>query len=248
MKKYKSIATSLALVFSVEFAMAEETNMSLVKNVVQGEMPKNIINLMSSQYGAKNYSQSKKGWLYYYSEKDDTGISYLTYCIKPKSHITKNINGKPLTFVLANSDDYSPKGSYKLTSGLMGLFVIDKDGKIISKTKQIMTGFNSNTGSDYAQFLEIGKQQYGWIITNGVCSQGNCVNNYEIYTPIDSNIKLIAAIGRLFEDDQDTIHTLSFINDGSEHYPIQIYKTNGEKTEKYKKMIFDKKQNKYIEE
>lgn len=247
MKKYKNIAIGLALVFSVESATAEETNVSSVKNITQGEIPKGITDLMSSQYGAKNYNKSKHCWKYHYHGKDLYGEPVNLYCIQPKKYVTQIISGKPLTFVLANSDSNAPEGSYKGTEGMVGLFILDENGKIISKDKAIMTGSSAYTGSNDAKFQQIGKQQYAWIFRNGVTYQGINISNYEIYVPINSHYPRIAIIDEQSEDDQ-AIRTFDFINDGSEHYPIQIYKTNGEKKEKYKKMIFDKKQNKYIEE
>ncbi|MGD9970287.1 MAG: hypothetical protein AB7S65_07505 [Sulfuricurvum sp.] len=237
-----------ALAIGVVGATAEETNVSLVKNIAQGEIPKGITDLMSSQYGAKNYSKSKHCWKYHYH---DTGISGmpedLTYCIEPKKYVIQTINGKPLTFLLANSDSNSPEESSRNTPGMMGLFVLDENGKIISKNKVIMTGSSGYTGSYAAKFQQIGKQQYAWIFRNGVTYQGINISNYEIYAPINSHYPRIAIIDEQLEDDQ-TIRTLDFINDGSEHYPIQIYKIIDDKKEKYKKMIFDKKQNIYIDE
>lgn len=247
MWKIKSLVMVFALAIGVVGATAEETNVSLVKNIAQGEIPKGITDLMSSQYGAKNYNKSKHCWKYHYHGKDLLeNPEDLTYCIQPKKYVIQTINGKPLTFVLANSDSNTPEGSYQYTEGMMGLFVIDENEKIISKDKAIIMGYHATTVSDDASFQQIGKEQYGWIVNPSLGYGDMYVDNFYVFTSMQSKMKIIAGVG--IEDNRDTTHVLDFINDGSEHFPIQIYKIFGEKKVKYKKMIFDKKQNIYIDE
>jgi len=189
-------------------------------------LQRSVETLMKQQYG-DHYDAAQNCWKF----SAQLQQSSEDYCMRAGKPELVDLQGQRRLYLAAHNVPDAKGYLYgHVSSGLMGAFVLEPDGRggwrLLAGDRQLTAGSSGYCGCEDAQLVRIGAQTMAWKFSSGGVWQGIVVSSYSLIAPVGDKIRNLSEIPEVAESDQDHEYALE-IDDSDLNkpfFPLRVIK------------------------
>lgn len=188
------------------------------------------------------YSASFEPDLQCWKHTITTDSDITNYCMKPSEPHVVDVDGDRRLYFMAYSEasipDYDEYWYDHNSAGLMGAFEIkiETDGQwsLESADREMEFGSIGDCGCEYADFVRLGRNHYGWVFASGGTWQGVTSVVHNIIVPRNGRFEDVSRIPMVEEEDQTTHYDIQIdsSNPAVAMFPVIVFKSKDGHTER----------------